>query len=51
MVQGDIMGGQMVVCVIMHNIIVKEKRDKKVYDKGWVFQGELVDTEYHYKTW
>jgi hypothetical protein len=29
-------------CVIMHNMIVEEKRDDSVYDQGWDFQGELV---------
>jgi hypothetical protein len=32
----------MIACVIMHNMIVDEKRDDSVYDQVWGFQGELV---------
>jgi hypothetical protein len=30
---------------ISNNMIVEEKRDESLYDQGWEFQGELIDTE------
>jgi hypothetical protein len=29
--------------VIMHNMIVEDKRDDIIYDQGWKFKGYLVE--------
>jgi hypothetical protein len=33
----------MIACVILHNMIVKNKWDDSIYDQGWDFQGELAE--------
>ena len=34
----------MTACVIMHNMIVEDERDDaRLFDKGWDFQGQLVE--------
>ena len=33
----------MTACVIMHNMIVKDKRDDRIFDQGFDYQGENVE--------
>ena len=35
----------MTACVIMHNMIVEDEREDKIFDQGFQFQGENVVTE------
>ena len=32
----------MTVCVIMHNMIVEDERDDRIFDQRWEFQGDLI---------
>ncbi|XP_073359770.1 uncharacterized protein [Aegilops tauschii subsp. strangulata] len=36
----------MTACVIMHNMIVDDERDDSIYDQGFDFQGENVESEH-----
>ena len=36
----------MTACVIMHNMVVEDERLKRLYDKGFQFQGENVVPEH-----
>ena len=33
----------MTACVIMHNMIVEDERDDKIFDQGFDYQGENVE--------
>ena len=32
----------MIVCVIIHNMIMKDERDDSLYNRDWQYQNELV---------
>jgi hypothetical protein len=32
-----------IACVIMHNVIVEDKRDDSLFEQGWKFQGDMVE--------
>jgi hypothetical protein len=41
----------MIACVILHNMIVKNKWDDSIYDQGWDFQGELAEPATGMASW